>query len=263
MANIRRLQDIQINDIDLIETYKDTFDESIETAQNLINTDILKSYVLQAEWMNDTKEKIEELEEHKNTNFDDDFVSETEEFQFNIDEFIYINEYDNYTQYYKNNFVLYNDEIYFCIKNSLNNLPTNTTYWLKIGLKGEEGQYSLGVVYRGIWNNYTIYYKYDLISYDDNLYVATQDNIHSQPVSNNNSNNDDNVNDENNNDNPNQQIEGMRFLNDSLFLDDELYLKGTNDVWFLLADTDELSRIYDSPEDYTLLPVNSIFFQKL
>ena len=67
---------------DLIETYKDTFDESIETAQNLINTDILKSYVLQAEWMNDTKEKIEDLEKHKDTNFDDDFVNETEEFQF-------------------------------------------------------------------------------------------------------------------------------------------------------------------------------------
>ena len=40
----------------------------------------------------------------------------------------------------------------------------DTTYWLKVGLKGEKGQYSLGVVYQGFWNSSLQYSKYDLIS---------------------------------------------------------------------------------------------------
>lgn len=220
MTNIRRLQDVQIGDVDLIETYRNTFDNtSIETAQELINTNTLRSYVLQSEWMNDVKGRIEDLEEYKVTECDDVFVDKTEEFQFHIDEFEYIDEYSSSTQYYKNNFVLYNDEIYFCIKDSLNNLPTNTTYWLKIGLIGENGQYSLGVAYKGDWHDSTQYYKYDLVLFSNNIYVAKQDNINSQPTS------------------------------------------TTN--WFLLSNSNELIQLYDSPQDYTLLPVYSIFFQKL
>lgn len=220
MTNIRRLQDVQIGDVDLIETYRDTFDNtSIETAQGLINTNTLRSYVLQSEWMNAVKEKIEDIEECKVTECDDVLVDKTEEFQFHIDGFEYIDEYSSSTQYYKNNFVLYNDEIYFCIKDSLNNLPTNTTYWLKIGLIGENGQYSLGVVYKGDWRDSTQYYKYDLVLFSNNIYVAKQDNINSQPTS------------------------------------------TTN--WFLLSNSNELIQLYDSPQDYTLLPVYSIFFQKL
>ena len=220
MTSIRRLQDVQIGDVDLIGTYRDTFDNiDIETAQELIDTNTLKSYVLQSEWMNDVKGRIEDLEEYKVTECDDVFVDKTEEFQFHIDEFEYINEYSSSTEYYENNFVLYNDEIYFCIKDSLNNLPTNTTYWLKIGLMGEKGEYSLGVVYKGDWHDLTQYYKYDLVLFSGDIYVAKQNNINSQPTS--------------------------------------------NSDWFLLSNSNELIKLYDSPQDYTLLPVYSIFFQKL
>ena len=112
MTNIRRLQDVQIGDIDLIETYRNTFDNiDIETAQELVDTNTLKSYVLQSEWMNDVKGRIEDLEEYKVTECDDVFVDKTEEFQFHIDEFEYMNEYSSSIEYYENNFVLY---IYIC-----------------------------------------------------------------------------------------------------------------------------------------------------
>ena len=246
MRNIRRLQDIQIGNVDLIGTYRDTFNnDSIETAQGLINTDTLKSYVLQSEWMNDTKEKIEDLEEYKVTECDDVFVDETEQFQFYVDEFLYVDEYDSSTQYYKNNFVVYEDEIYFCLKNSLGNLPTDTTYWLKVGLKGEKGQYSLGVVYQGFWNSSLQYYKYDLISYNNKLYIAKKDNINVNPEY------------------KGTQEEGFLYLNDSLFLNNTVYLTDFDNPWFLLAQPDELSKIYDTPEDYNQLSARSIFFQKL
>lgn len=241
MNNIRRLQDVQINDVELMKTYRNTFnDESIEEAHSIINTDILKSYILQAEWMNDVKTKIENLEGHKVTKCDDIFTNNTEEFQFNINELIYINKYSSSTQYYKNNFVTYNNEIYFCIKNSLNKAPTDTTYWVKIGLRGEKGEYDLGIVYRGFWNHSVEYHKYDLVTYENNLYVARKDN----PIS--------------------LDKTSMVFLNNSLFLGNNTYLKDViSDDWILLTTSGNELKIYDSPEDYTKLPVYSIFFQKL
>lgn len=245
MKNIRRLQDVQINDVDIVETYRETFNNvSIEEAHNLINTDTLKSYVLQSEWMNDLKTKIEELEEYKVTKGDSVLINKAEEFQFNIDEFVDIGEYNSSTQYYKNNFVSYNEEIYFCIQDSLNNNPTNTNYWLKIGLRGEKGQYDMGVVWRGIWDYSTEYYKYDLVSYNNNLYIAKRNNIHSDPTS---------------------SVGSNLFLNNSLYLNNTTYLNNneTNNDWFLLTKDKYVLQIYDSPEDYTQLPIYSIFFQKL
>ena len=61
----------------------------------------------------------------------------------------------------------------------------------------------------------------------------------------------------------NQGQEGLNFLNDSLFLDNDIYLNGFDKTWLLLANPNELSKIYDSPDDYYKLPARSIFFQKL
>lgn len=249
MKNIRRLQDIQIGNTELIETYRENFDnERIEEAQSIINTNVLKSYVLQAEWMNDVKTQIEELEEYKVTKCDNLFDNKTEEFQFNINEFIYINQYSSSKQYYKNNFVTYNNEIYFCIQNSLNKTPTNTNYWVRIGLRGEKGAYSLGVTYRGFWNKSATYYKYDLVTYKNNLYIARKNNP--MPL-------DD---DESSTEPPRGE---MNFLNGSLFLGSNTYLKNIWTDWFLLTSSSDELKIYDSPEDYTRLPIYSIFFQKL
>ena len=268
MENIRRLQDVQIGNTNLIETYRETFDENIEEAQSIINTDTLKSYVLQAEWMNDTKTKIEELEEYKVTKGDNAFVEKTNQFQKYIDDFLKVGNYNDSKQYYKNNFVAYNDEIYLCIHNALNKVPTDTNYWVKVGLRGRTGEYDLGVIYRGFWDYFTEYRKYDLIVYENNLYIAKRNNIRSYPIPPQSSylNDDLNLNNElylvNDDKYPERD---MHFLNNSLFLNNDVYLRNTwsNDDWFLLTKTDDDLQIYDSPEDYTDLPLYSIFFQKL
>ncbi len=41
-------------------------------------------------------------------------------------------EYSEYTQYYVGDYVNYSDLYYVCIKDSLGNLPTNTTYWREV-----------------------------------------------------------------------------------------------------------------------------------
>lgn len=40
-----------------------------------------------------------------------------------------IAEYDEYTNYYEGDYVSYNSVEYVCIKDSVGNLPTDTTYW--------------------------------------------------------------------------------------------------------------------------------------
>ena len=95
MTNIRRLQDIQIGNESLLATYRGYFaNRYVNEAHNLINTNILKSYVLQAEWMNAVKTKIEDLEEHKDIEIDQKLNNANTEFQFNINELLYMQEYD-------------------------------------------------------------------------------------------------------------------------------------------------------------------------
>ena len=241
MTNIRRLQDVQIGTEELINTYRNYFaNRYIDAAHNLINTNTLKSYVLQAEWMNSVKTKIEDLEQPKDTEIDQDLKNKNIEFQYNVDELLYLNEYNGNVQYYKNNFVLYNNRVYFCIQNSLGNLPTNTSYWLNVGLIGEKGQYGLGVTYKGFWNENTLYNKYDLVSYQNNLYIAINDNSGNVP----------------------SQYE--KYLNNNLYLNDGLYLGYTesNQYWFLLTRV-QPQPIYIFPLDYTQLPSYSIFLKEL
>lgn len=241
MTNIRKLQDIQVGNEELLNTYRNYFSNGyINAAHNLINTNTLKSYVLQAEWMNAIKTKIENIEEPKDIEIDQELANKNAEFQYNIDELCYLQQYRTDVQYYKNNFVLYNNMVYFCIKNCKGIPPTFTSYWINVGLIGKKGQYGLGVTYKGFWDENTSYNKYDLVSYQNNLYIATNNNSGSIP----------------------NQYE--KYLNDDLYLNNTLHLGyvETNQNWLLLTRV-RPQPIYIFPSDYTQLPSHSIFFKEL
>ena len=53
--------------------------------------------------------------------------------------FIFRNTYSSSTQYLPNDVIYYNGSSYICILASLNNLPTNITYWNILALKGDTG----------------------------------------------------------------------------------------------------------------------------
>ena len=80
---------------------------------------------------------------------------------------------------YYYNFVIYNNIVYLYINStqSSGNLPTNTEYWLEIGLQGEKGAPGLGVSLKYIWNAETSYNALDIVSYGDSLWVAKVNNI--------------------------------------------------------------------------------------
>lgn len=183
--NIRLLQDINLEDVQLKSDYYNYFiNGNIDSAHQIIeNNPQLKFKVLNAENLNKLIEYIIKLEDNYYSNVEKVFLNHIENYQISIDELIYLKDFDEQIQYEVNNFVLYNEEIYYCIKTPIVGiLPTNSEYWLYLGLKGDESYPSLGVNYKGNWNSFTNYSKYDAVVYQNNLYVSiNNENLNNIP----------------------------------------------------------------------------------
>src|SRR4030042_1051772 len=59
-------------------------------------------------------------------------------------------EYDNGTAYVTGDSVSYLESSYVAIQNTTGNLPTNTTYWQVLAIKGEDGEPGVGVGGQGV-----------------------------------------------------------------------------------------------------------------
>lgn len=110
-------------------------------------------------------------------------LSEDEQqFQYMINNFINKKEFSATEVYVPYNFVVYNEQIYMCIKTTTAGiLPTNTDYWLLIGLKGEIGNTAFDTTLRYKWDYKITYSPKNVVTYNNVLYVAKNRNNNSQP----------------------------------------------------------------------------------
>ena len=180
----RTLQDIHLEDVSLKTQYYNYFlNGEIDNAKQVITShSSLSSKVLNAENLNNLVNGILELEQNLYTNIDNYLTTKVNQYQISVDELVYMNEFSSTTQYEINNFVLYNDEIYFCKAiPTIGTLPTNTSYWLYLGLKGENGYYASGVLYSGLWDNAINYNIYNMVIYEGLLYVSKTSNVNINP----------------------------------------------------------------------------------
>lgn len=91
------------------------------------------------------------------------------------------NEYEPY------NFVLYKDGIYMCFDSPpIGTLPTNETYWLKIGLRGEDGANGYNVTMKYDWSTTSKYIVNDLVIHKEKIWVALNQNTNVEPGTDNN-----------------------------------------------------------------------------
>jgi hypothetical protein len=104
-------------------------------------------------------------------------------FQNVIDNYILKDNWDSSIVYKIYNFVIYNDKIYLYINNtpSSGNYPTNTTYWLDIGLQGEKGGPGMNVKLQYDWDSTVPYNPLDIVYYNNALWVAKIANINVTP----------------------------------------------------------------------------------
>lgn len=91
------------------------------------------------------------------------------------------------TKYTKYNFVNYTIgetvQSYECLRDDtpIGIAPTNTTYWIPRVIKGEQGAPGIGLAPRGTFSETTVYYQYDLVLYNDQLWYAIKDNPNGIP----------------------------------------------------------------------------------
>lgn len=172
---MRRFQDVSIATKPLV----DRFNAFVKTgdfasASNLIRDNpILKDVIINAD----------------NMQYWYDMVISIERFYFNdfqnylVNAFIYRGDWSSSTKYNKFDLVRYNGVIYMAISGSIPTgvVPTNTTYWVMLSAKGDQGASGLGMSPRGTWNSSTQYYQYDVVTWDNKLWYAKRDNRSSQP----------------------------------------------------------------------------------
>lgn len=186
MFDIRRLEDININEVTLKQQYYNSFiNGNIDDAHRLIEDNPnLKFKVINAENLNKIVEHILSLENNYFEGVENVLENHLSKYQIDINDLIYLREYNSNTQYEINNFVSYNNEIYYCFKTPPNKgvLPTDTKYWIYLGLHGEDSRISLGVKYQGNWNSSKIYNQYDMIVYQNQLFVAKEKNSGENPI---------------------------------------------------------------------------------
>lgn len=96
----------------------------------------------------------------------------------------YKGDYVNSTKYTKYNVVNYNSMVYMCtsLNTPLGTLPTDTTYWYQLSIKGDQGTSGLGLSFDGLWQANFTYNKDSAVSYGTCLYASTcDDNIGHTP----------------------------------------------------------------------------------
>lgn len=185
MFQLYRLQDAHLEDSDLLDSYyKEFFGGNITKAHQIVeNNQQLNSKVLNSKNLNRIVDSIIEMEKWYDKDVPQVLNDKLKKYQINIDELLYLTDYNGQTQYEKFNFVLYNEEIYFCKKTPPKGTsPINSQYWVYLGLKGERGTIGTGLNYKGNWSSSMVYKQKDMIVYQKTIYVARVDNTNQKPV---------------------------------------------------------------------------------
>ena len=90
----------------------------------------------------------------------------------------YRNTFSTSTKYSKYDLVIYNDLGYLCISSDtpIGTIPTNTSYFTPLTLRGKTGESGLGLSFIGNWTSGVSYSKDDAVSYGTCLYASIDNN---------------------------------------------------------------------------------------
>ena len=180
-------QDIQIPDVSLqqqLQQYWATGQYSEALSLLSTNATQLQGKAFIADLINILSSGVLDLETRYNTAVPVFLSNLAAQYSTLISNFISQGTFSASVQYTPFNFVVYNSEVYMCISQPpIGTLPTDTTYWLYLGLRGEQGAPGIDVNMRYTWNNTNTYNPNDLVVYGTNIYVALVQNTGVTPGS--------------------------------------------------------------------------------
>lgn len=178
-------QDIQIQDVNTRNSFnafmsKGQYAEAIALLEKSSNP--LKGKAFIAETINKITTGLTYLEKEFDTNVNLFLTELSATYYKLIDNLAYKQSWQAEVEYIPYNFVVYQNEVYMCFaKCPIGTLPTDENYWLKIGLRGEEGAPGIDAQMKYSWQENTSYEVNDIVSYHGDLYVAIKPNQNSIP----------------------------------------------------------------------------------
>ena len=163
------MQDMSSDLLDLVSQYESLIisKKFNEASQLLINNPTLNRIYFNAEKYNRIVDSVKAIQRL--------YFSDIQKY---LEQLInYRGAYSSKNSYEKYDVCLYDGSAYLCVSNAgIGILPTNTSYFVKITLQGEQGISGLGLAFVGVWNSTSTYSKDDAVSYNDSLYASTVDN---------------------------------------------------------------------------------------
>lgn len=179
-----RFQDVKISDASLLNNYRSYFlNGNYNDAFSLLNDPQLNKKKVVADTFNSISNILSILQNYYKINVTDFLSGELNILQNIIDNYKYIGTYDSSVTYRIYNYVGYQNKYYMYINNtpSSNVSPTNSTYWVELDLTGEEGAPSYGLNFKYDWQSDFNYRTYDVVYYNDCLWVAYSDSYNIAP----------------------------------------------------------------------------------
>ena len=184
---MNRVQDIVTSDEELKNSYSQNFvNRRYSNAFNILeNNPQLNSKKFIADKINLISTLLSTLQNYYQTDVGYILDELKDKVQIIIDNYILMGEWDSSKVYQIYNFVNYNNYLYMYINNNKTsgNLPTNSNYWLRIDLKGENGAYGTGLNLEYIWDSTKTYEPLDVVYYNNKLWVTLVSNKNVRPSS--------------------------------------------------------------------------------
>lgn len=180
---VRRWQDLSLSNRNLMQQFSQYFREGYfsQALALIMNNDDIDSEAVMPICFNMIHMALEYLQNLYYNAVEVKLAEDEQLFQTMLNNYINKKEYQADVQYEMYNFVVYDKQVYMCLKQSTGNLPTDTEYWVLIGLKGEVGATSINVQLKDVWDKTVSYVVNDVVTYENVMYIALKANINVQP----------------------------------------------------------------------------------
>ena len=132
----------------------------------------LGQYMITPETFNKFQDALTNMQSFMLTEVDGYIGDKQSEWASMITNFALKGEYDSNMQYYFQNMVTYDGNLYICKADAKGKTPTNTAYWEKISEKGEKGEIGLNATYKGEYVQTTSYALGDAVSYNGSIFYC-------------------------------------------------------------------------------------------
>lgn len=181
-----QFEDIHLSDAQLYTLFRQYYTNGAyaEALNVLSSNPQLDLKVVTADNLNELSERVYGMENVYYVEVEQYLANLLQSMQTDVNNLSNQNQYSATQQYYPKNFVYYNNDVYFCLQEPpIGTDPTNTTYWLYLGLFGQNGNIGLSnLTFVGAWDTNTSYLTNQVVYVDYTFYWAIQNNQGQDPT---------------------------------------------------------------------------------